>query len=65
MFVRVRDKDTGHEYDVWESSLDPQAHKVIEGYPQSRTARPAKHRTTKAGKPAIPSGRLAHSSEKE
>jgi hypothetical protein len=50
-FVRVKDLSTGHEYDVVESAVDPEAQKVLTDYPPNLTgqARPAKHRTTKAG----------------
>ena len=53
-FVRVRDKDTGHEYDVTESAVDPDAHEVLPKYPPNLTGipRPAKHRITKATTPA-------------
>ena len=53
-FVRVRDKDTGHEYDVAASAVDPKAHEVLTDYPPNLTgiARPAKHRTDKAAQPA-------------
>lgn len=49
-FVRVRDKATGHEYDVVESAVDPEAHEVLKDYPENTTGvpRPAKHRITKA-----------------
>lgn len=57
-WIRVRDKQTGHEYDV-----APNAHAIRSGavevladYPKNSglTARPrpVKHRTSKAGKPA-------------
>ncbi len=45
MFVRVRDNDTGHEYDVDESS--PRIGDTVtalDGYPKSRQARPSKFR---------------------
>jgi hypothetical protein len=54
-FVRVRDKDTGHEYDVVATAVDPKAHEVLKDYPENLTGlpRPAKHRTTtKATAPA-------------
>lgn len=52
-WVRVRDKDTGHEYDL--SARDSRVkHGVVEvlnDYPPNtgRSPRPAKHRTTKTG----------------
>ena len=51
-FVRVRDKDTGHEYDVVASAVDPEAHEILPDYPPNDTgyARPAKIRTDKAAK---------------
>lgn len=53
-FVRVRDKDTGHEYDVAATAVDPAAHEVLKDYPPNLTGipRPAKHRTDKAAKSA-------------
>lgn len=51
VFVRVRDKDTGHEYDVAEQAINPQAHERLKAYPTSDRARPAKPRTDKAGRP--------------
>lgn len=49
MFVRVRDKATRHQYDVWETSVRPEAHEVMPRFEPSRTARPAK--------PYVPKGR--------
>jgi hypothetical protein len=48
-FVRVRDKATGHEYDVVASAVDGAAHEVLTDYPPNVTgvARPAKHRAHK------------------
>jgi hypothetical protein len=55
-WVRVRDKDTGHEYDVAPSAVRDDAHEVLEDYPPNSgtTARPRppKHRVDKDGKPA-------------
>ena len=53
-FVRVKDVSTGHEYDVVDTAVDPDAHEVLTGYPPNLTGipRPAKHRTTKATTPA-------------
>lgn len=53
-FVRVRDRVTGDEYDVLETSIDPEAHEVVKSdqYPPSLQAREAKSRTDLAGKPA-------------
>lgn len=57
-FVRVRDNATGHEYDVVDTAVDPDAHEVLTKYPPNLTGipRPAKHRTAKgarlAAKPA-------------
>jgi len=61
-FVRVRDKDTGHEYDVVATAVDPEAHEVLKDYPPNLTGipRPAKHRTDKAAASApktAPAGR--------
>lgn len=47
MFVRVRDKATRHQYDVWETSVNPEVHEVLKRFPPSRTARPAKPYTPK------------------
>lgn len=60
-WVRVRDRDTGHQYDVDARALDPAAHEPLLSprYPdlQYGPPRPPKHRvpkgvTTKAGQPA-------------
>ena len=53
-FVRVKDVSTGHEYDVVESAIDPDAQEVLTKYPPNLTGipRPAKHRITKATTPA-------------
>ena len=53
-FVRVRDKDTGHEYDVIVSAVDDAAHTVLKDYPSNQTGqvRPPKHRILTAGKTA-------------
>ena len=53
-FVRVKDTSTGHEYDVVESAVDPDAHEVLTKYPPNLTGipRPAKHRIIKATAPA-------------
>lgn len=57
-WLRVRDKQTGHEYDVAPNSaaIRSGAVEVLADYPKNSglTARPrpAKHRTTKAGRPA-------------
>lgn len=56
-FVRVRDKDTGHEYDLspQDSRVRDGVVEVLEDYPQNTGAsarpRPAKHRTDKTGRP--------------
>ena len=54
LYVRVKDKDTGHEYDVRAGRVRPQFEDVIKSdeYPPSNTQRAAKHNVTKAGKPA-------------
>lgn len=58
-FTRVRDRDTGHEYDVPPSAFDPDVHVKVNApsrYPDlsgpGARPRPAKHRTDKAGQPA-------------
>lgn len=53
-FVRVKDLSTGHEYDMVDTAVDPDAHQVIEDYPPNETGipRPAKHRKDLAAKPA-------------
>lgn len=52
MFVRVRDKSTGHQFDVPEA--DPRIGTAFEllnrkSYPPSPVIRPAKHRVRPAG----------------
>lgn len=64
-FVRVRDRDTGHEYDVAEQAVDLAAHEVLTNHPTSDRARPAKHRTDKAGRPVRPTAGRPATSEKE
>lgn len=58
-FIRVRDRATGHQYDVDERAFDedtqirvsaPRTFPPVTGSRVS--ARPAKHHTTKAGQPA-------------
>lgn len=55
-WVRVRDKSTGHEYDVAASAVREDAHEVLKDYPENSglTARPrpAKHRAAKGRKAA-------------
>jgi hypothetical protein len=53
-FLRCRDLSTGHEYDVVDTAVDPDAQEVLTKYPPNLTGipRPAKHRTTKATTPA-------------
>lgn len=50
-YVRVKDKSTGHEYDLpaGHRFITEQLVDVVKGdrYPQSQNARPAKHHTTK------------------
>jgi hypothetical protein len=52
-FVRVKDLSTGHEFDVPEEAVDPEAYEVLTDYPPNEAGipRPAKHRTTKAAQP--------------
>jgi hypothetical protein len=54
LFVRVKDKDTGHEYDVRAGKVKPGLQEVIktDQYPPSQVQRDAKHNVTKAGKAA-------------
>lgn len=58
-FIRVRDKSTGHTYDIDERSFREDKHLKINApkqYPDltgpGARPRPAKHRTDKAGQPA-------------
>lgn len=58
-FVRVRDKVTGHEYDLAAGAFDPDKHARVNApkqYPDlsgpAARPRPVKHRTDKAGQPA-------------
>lgn len=57
-WVRCKDPETGHEYDLSDRSIQVREGRVevLENYPtnDSPTARPrrAKHRTTKAGRPS-------------
>lgn len=65
MFVRVRDKDTGHLYDVDERAVNTDAHVVLTRFPKTTRARDMKARTSLAGKPARPRGRSAKNQKKE
>jgi hypothetical protein len=55
--VRVRDKDTGHSYDISPATFDADAHELLnsDAYPdlfsELAQPRPPKHRTDKAGQP--------------
>lgn len=71
MFVRVRDRDTGHQYDIPEG--DPRIGVLVElvnkpHYPPSHFARRPKHHTDLAGRPVprqpVPPGEGA-TTEKE
>lgn len=69
MFIRVKDKSTGHEFDVPES--DPRIGKAFKPlsknhYPPSAVARRPKHHTGRAPAPVTtePSG-VAEEPEKE
>lgn len=56
-WIRVRDRDTGHEYDV--NARDPRLRTglwiILRNYPTNSghgaMPRPAKHRVTKSGRP--------------
>ena len=53
-YVRVRDRHTGHEYDVVATAVSGYDHEVLTDYPPSRGwPRPAKFRTDKAGRPVV------------
>lgn len=51
-YQRVRDNDTGHEYDVLVSQVDPKHQTVLDDYPLSYAPRRPKHRISKGGGPA-------------
>lgn len=56
LWVRVRDRSTGHEYDVAGSAVDPDAHVRVNApaaYPDLHRGRPRpiKFRTDMAGRP--------------
>lgn len=48
MFVRVRDKDTGHEYDVREDAVRP-GHEILADRGVAPRPRRAKHRVLLGG----------------
>lgn len=59
-WVRVRDRDTGHEYDVAGTAFDAELHTKVNAskqypdlYGPGARPRPAKHRVDLAGQPAI------------
>lgn len=71
-WVRVRDRDTGHEYDVAESAFRPEVHVKVNKpaqYPDlsgpAARPRPAKHSTDKAGRPATRAVSQSATEEKE
>lgn len=41
-YTRVRDKDTGHQYDVLSHKVDPDLHEVLTRFPQTLTPRTPK-----------------------
>lgn len=58
-FMRVRDKSTGHEFDISPRAFDEELHTRVQAtrqYPDltgpTARPRPVKYRTTKAGQPA-------------
>lgn len=50
-YVRVKDRRTGHEYDVLEQQVDEKKHEVLdrEHYPVTSRPRPAKPNRSKGG----------------
>ncbi len=56
MYIRVKDRKTGHEYDIREERLDPDKHKPLNRrtYPPTHEPRRPKHYISKGGKPAAP-----------
>lgn len=44
VFVRVKDKRTGHEFDVHAQALDSDIHEELKRFPRVSVARPAKTR---------------------
>ena len=57
-WIRVTDRDTGHQYDVVSAAFDPAAHIKVNAprqwpdlYGPGARPRPAKHRVGKGGQP--------------
>lgn len=48
MFVRVKSKITGHEFDVHEHQFDESKHTKVKRYPPSKRVRRTKFRVGKA-----------------
>lgn len=42
MFIRVRSKLTGHQFDIHESRFDPVKHVKVRWYPPSKSVRTTK-----------------------
>lgn len=70
-WIRVRDRATGHEYDVADSAFNPDAHERLSKsqFPNVSglyaRSRPAKHRTDKSGKSPARTGGQRDAGEKE
>lgn len=56
MYVRVKDRRTGHEFDIREEQVDPEHHRLLNRrtYPPSRTPRRPKPQISKGRVPAAP-----------
>jgi len=50
-FIRVRDRKTGHHYDVRDDAIVETRHEVLPDRPPSKTPRPAKPNLTPAPAP--------------
>lgn len=48
MFIRVKSKITGHEFDVHEEQFDEAAHSRVKRYPPSKRVRRTKFRVGKS-----------------
>lgn len=51
-YVRIKNKTTGHEYDIPEVQFDPDKHSKVARYPSTTRPRRPKLRVSKGGGPA-------------
>lgn len=52
VYTRIKDKRSGHEYDIPAVQFDPEKHSRVSRYPDSTRPRRPKLRVSKGGGPA-------------